>query len=169
MKEVVHMMPILSNLSFLVIEDDEPKMRAILSLLAEIGVDPEGIFCARSVASALEVISDCEIGFAIVDMSLPAFDFARDVSGGGQPQGTGGRDILRFLEDEQPNARAVVLTQYQEFDLGRAFSSPQKLEQMVQQMKNDFSSLLLGVISYSGQRGKWRDELRDIIVSLGVV
>lgn len=150
----------------LVVEDDEPKMRAVLNLLLDLCISPANIFMATSVASALDFISSGTIKFAIVDMSLPAFDFAKDVSGGGQPQGTGGRDILRFLEDECPDAKAVVLTQYQEFDLGRSFLAPQKLDDFVRQLEQDFPSILLQVLSYSGQRGDWRDDLRRIILSL---
>lgn len=160
------MMRTLNEFHILIVEDDEPKMRAVLNLLADLEISPENIFMATSVASALEFISSGTIMFAIIDMSLPAFDFARDVSGGGQPQGTGGRDILRFLEDECPYAKAVVLTQYQEFDLGRSFLAPQKLDHFVLQLEQDFPSILLAVLSYSGQRGEWRDALRRVILSL---
>lgn len=162
----MHTMHTLSKFHILVVEDDEPKMRAILNLLFDLDMDPQDVFMATSVASALDIISNGTISFAIVDMSLPAFDFARDVSGGGQPQGTGGRDILRFLEDECPDAKAVVLTQYQEFDLGRSFLAPQKLDHFVRQLEQDFPSILLEVLSYSGQRGDWRSDLRRIILSL---
>lgn len=161
------MTPISNSNPVLVIEDDEPKMRAVLSLLSELAIDHTMIVSASSVASALECISKNSISFAIIDMSLPAFDFARDVSGGGQPQGTGGRDILRFLEDEQPCAKAVVLTQYHEFDLGRAFTAPQKLDRLVLQMKTDFPSILIDVLSYTGQRGEWRESLKNILLSSG--
>lgn len=160
-------MPTLNSLNILVVEDDEPKMRAIVNLLVDLDIPAKNIVVATSVASALDHISLGALHFAIIDMSLPAFDFTRDVSGGGQPQGTGGRDILRFLEDECPGAKAVVLTQHQEFDLGRSFGTPQKLNHFVLQLQQDFPSILLQVLSYSGQRGNWRDALKTIILSLG--
>lgn len=159
-------MHISSNFRMLVVEDDEPKLRAIINLLAELNIDSVNISIATSVASALDCISFSRVDFAIIDMSLPAFDFARDISGGGQPQGTGGRDILRFLEDECPDAKAIVLTQYQEFDLGRSFTEPQKLDDFIRHLKFDFPSILLEVVFYSGQRGEWKTVLKDVIASL---
>lgn len=156
----------LNNSRILVVEDDEPKLRAVLNLLADLNFLPSDIATATSVASALDCISSGAVKFAIIDMSLPAFDFTKDVSGGGQPQGTGGRDILKFLEDESPAAKAVVLTQYQEFDMGRSFVAPQKLDDFVRQLKVDFPSILLDVVSYSGQRGDWRESLKRMILCL---
>lgn len=160
-------MPILHDGVILVVEDDEPKLNAITSNLQELAASAQ-IVTASSVASAVDVISSRKIDVAVLDMSLPAFDINGDVAGGGQPQGFGGRDILRFLEDCWPDARAVVLTQYEEFKPIDAVDSKQDLASMAIELNEEFSEILLGVIYYSGQRGNWRDKMRVLLNGSGL-
>jgi len=158
-------MHILNNFTCLVVEDDRPKLDAVVATINEIRDRPV-ILTAGSVASAIEIISKNTINFAVIDMSLPAFDFATDMSGGGKPQGSGGRDILRFLEDEQPSARAVILTQYEEFNARFSKAPPQKLEIITTELQVEFGDFLLSVIYYSGRRGVWKEELKHMISTM---
>lgn len=148
----------------LLVEDDEPKMKATLSTITEITQNAT-ILTAMSVASATEIIDHNEIAIAIIDMSLPAFDFATDMSGGGQPQEFGGWDLLKFLDDIRPNARAIVLTQYEEFNTDYA-TPPKRLNDISDELKMEFGQLLVGVLHYSGQRGEWREQLKTLLRDL---
>jgi CheY-like chemotaxis protein len=158
-------MPISHKTNFLIVEDDEPKLNAVVATLREID-DASEILVAGSVASAIKTIDNNVIDLAIIDMSLPTFDILNDINGGGRPQGFGGRDILRFLESEQPNAAAVVLTQYEEFNVNVSYGNSQNLQSISTELTEEFGSLLLEVIYYSGRRGEWRDRLKSIINSL---
>jgi CheY-like chemotaxis protein len=158
-----HMMPTLPK-TILIVEDDEPKLNAITSMLDELSTE-FNVITASSVASAVALIADYPIAFAILDMSLPAFDILSDAAGGGQPQGFGGRDVLRFLEDCWPKARAVILTQYEEFKSLELGASRQDFRSMAVELEEEFELMLLDVIYYSGQRGAWRERLAEIINS----
>lgn len=152
-----------TNPNILIVEDDEPKLKAILALLNEIFSNPK-IISAKSLSTALKSISQNQFDICIIDMSLPAYDFDKDITGGGQPQDFGGRDILRFLEDLAPNTKAVILTQYEEFK-SKGFYGPEKLENIADELKIEFGGLLLDVIYYSGQRGNWREKIKSLITT----
>jgi hypothetical protein len=94
-------------------------------------------------------------------MSLPAFDYSMDVSGG-KPQGEGGRDILRFLDDFQSESQALVLTQYAEFNKTKT-SPMRKLEEISNELKIEYGTFLIDVIYYSGRRGLWAQQVKKIL------
>lgn len=155
------MMPILNKINLLVVEDDEPKLEAIKEVVSESNVDFE-IAVARSVATALNLIETRNFDLAIIDMSLPAFDYSLDVSGG-KPQGEGGRDIIRFLEDFQPDSKAIILTQYAEFN--KSIDLPmRKLEEISGELNSEYGSFLIDVIYYSGRHGDWSMKIKNLLI-----
>lgn len=158
-------MPTSRKINFLIVEDDEPKLSAVVAMLQEIDGTAH-ILVAGSVASAIKTIESNTVNLAIIDMSLPTFDILNDINGGGRPQGFGGRDILRFLESEQPEALCVVLTQYEEFNVDISYGNSQNLQSISGELSKEFGDSLLDVIYYSGRRGDWRDKLKNIIHKL---
>lgn len=150
------------SLTVLVVEDDEPKQRSIVGFLAEILPAGINIKTAESLASAVAVLTDDQILLAVVDMSLPTYDLVKDRRGGGQPQGFGGADILRFIDSETTNTMSIVVTQYEEFVLSRdgPRSDPRGLESV---LRSELDNRFLGVIHYTGQHGQWRQALRTVL------
>lgn len=142
----------------LVVEDDEPKQRSVVTFLQERFPADLDVVCAASLSSAIRVLSTRSVLLAIVDMSIPTFDFAIDRAGGGQPQGFGGTDILRFIESETVATRSVVLTQYEEFPMGQD-GVRRDIARLERELKAELSERFLGVIHYAGQQGDWRDQL----------
>ena len=155
-------MPILDKYQYLIVEDDEPKLNAILALVHEMAPRAT-VYTANSVSSAVKIISENVIHFSILDMSLPAFDIISGISSGGQPQGFGGRDILRFLEDTQPETYAIILTQYEEFKSNEMDTKSKKLAEISIEMKEEFGAIICGVLYYSGRRGDWRESIKNIL------
>lgn len=149
----------------LVIEDDEPKQRSIVGFLQDVLPKGVEIKTAESLASAVTVLSTQEVIFAVVDMSIPTFDFVKDRRGGGQPQGFGGADVLRFIDSETTITKSVVLTQYEEFVLPRDGKrrDPEGLESM---LRSELDDRFVGVIHYTGQHGAWRQALREVLENI---
>lgn len=148
----------------LVVEDDEPKLKSIIDFLREClptGVD---IITATSLSSAIRVLSTRHVQLVIVDMSLPTFDLSPELEGGGQPQGFGGADILRFIESETADTKSVVITQYEEFP-----SSTDGVVRDLRRLENDLSTELgarfLGVIHYAGRQGAWSEALASCLTA----
>jgi CheY-like chemotaxis protein len=158
----------MNSQSILVIEDDEPKQRSIVGFLRDVVADDIDVSTAESLASAIAVLSSQKVTFAIVDMSIPTFDFVKDRRGGGQPQGFGGADILRFIDSETTGTKSVVLTQYEEFVLPRDSKrrDPRGLEAV---LRDELDERFLGVIHYTGQHGAWRQSLREVLESIDML
>lgn len=151
-------MPTLSNIKILLVEDDAPKKRAIEQLLIEHNPRAE-ITSAGSLTSAISAIEEQEFDIAVIDMSIPTYEFAIDKEGGGQPEGFGGAEILRFIESESPNTISIVVTQYQEFP-DKSAGTTKRIEELIQELKSEFPVNLFGVFHYSSQRGTWREEVK---------
>lgn len=158
----------MSSRIVLVIEDDEPKQRSIVGFLADVLPQDIEIKTAESLASAVAVLTSQEVTFAVVDMSIPTFDFVKDRRGGGQPQGFGGADILRFIDSETTSTKSIVLTQYEEFVLPRDGKrrDPRGLEAL---LRSELDERFLGVIHYTGQHGAWRQTLREVLESIRIL
>ncbi|MFJ1300081.1 hypothetical protein ACILG0_08940 [Pseudomonadota bacterium AL_CKDN230030165-1A_HGKHYDSX7] len=153
--------------TLLVVEDDEPKQRSIIGFLSEIVRSDVKIVSAESLTSAVSVLSSKEVVFVVVDMSIPTFDLVKDRRGGGQPQGFGGADILRFIQSETEVTKSVVITQYEEFvlRLGEKRKDPRGLEEA---LRSELDERFLGVIHYAGQHGSWRQALKEILERLAL-
>jgi hypothetical protein len=95
-------------------------------------------------------------------MSIPTFDLMKDRRGGGQPQGFGGADILRFIDSETTATRSVVVTQYEEFVLP---SEEQRRDRqgLEAALRSELDDRFHGVIHYTGQHGEWRQALQDVL------
>jgi len=160
-------MPMTTNQTLLVVEDDEPKLRSIIGFLSGIVRSDVAIVSAESLTSAVAVLSSKDVVFVVVDMSIPTFDLVKDRRGGGQPQGFGGADILRFIQSETETTKSVVLTQYEEFVLrrGEKRKDPRGLEAA---LRSELDGRFLGVIHYAGQHGAWRQSLKDILERLAL-
>lgn len=153
----------MNDFSVLLIEDDDHKLRAIHGFLNERFPDIS-MRVARSLTSALATIAKQRIDIALVDMSLPTFDFAIDKSGGGDPQGFGGTEILRFIEAEAPNTKAMVLTQHNEFLA--MDGSTKSLADLKKELRDEFGDWFVGLSFYSGQSGGWRHDVETAIQRL---
>ena len=152
-----------NEISILVVEDDDHKLRAIHGFLRE-RFPNASTHVARSLTSALSVVARQRIDVALVDMSLPTFDFAIDKSGGGDPQGFGGTEILRFIEAEAPDTRAMVLTQHNEFQTRDG--STKSLDDLKAELREEFGDWFIGLSFYSGQSGEWRLDVERTIQHL---
>ncbi|WP_447891807.1 response regulator [Pseudomonas atacamensis] len=154
-------MSTVTNKKILVVEDDKPKLNAIVNFLAE-ELKISHVDTAKSLTSAIEKISSNFYDMCVVDMSIPTYDFDVDKSGGGLPQSFGGKDILRFLQSESELTKAIVITQYSEFS--DVDGSAQTLETLTAQLLRRFRSNLIAVLYYASQKSDWRSKLRLAII-----
>lgn len=158
------MTPITNNLKLLLVEDDAPKRKAIEQLVADYLLNTE-IVSVHSLSTAISAIENNSFDIAIVDMSLPTYDFTTDKEGGGQPEGFGGSEILRFIESESPTTGCIIVTQYQEFS-DKSAGTSKRIEELIEELKAEFEEVLFGVFHYSGQRGSWREELKQALYKI---
>ncbi|ENW42781.1 MULTISPECIES: hypothetical protein [Acinetobacter] len=152
----------------LVIEDDKPKQKSILSFLTSTLREDIVIISVESLSSAIAELSTKTVILAVVDMSIPQFDVAKDRLGGGKPQGFGGADVLRFIDSETDETYSIVLTQYEEFKLPQMDKKhdPRGLQEI---LKQELDERFLGVIHYTGQYGPWQTALAQVLRNLNLV
>lgn len=147
----------------LIVEDDVHKLSA-LSEFFESEFPCFQCVVARSVNSAIVTLSQHCVDLAVVDMSLPGYDIVPGRRAG-VPEGFGGEDVLRFIEDLHPSTYTVVVTQLAEFsDPATQVTKP--LGQLATELSAQLGEKYLGLVSYSGRYARWRDELRDMIRSI---
>lgn len=151
----------------LVVEDDEPKKRSIVSFLREALPEDVDIRTAESLTGAIAVLSDSAVDFAVIDMSIPTYDFVTDRRGGGQPLGFGGADILRFIDSETRTTKSVVVTQYEEFVLPGGGARRDRIG-LEAALRKELDERFLGVVHYTGQHGDWRLELGNALGRVGL-
>ncbi|WP_249977393.1 hypothetical protein [Vreelandella olivaria] len=152
-----------SNARLLLVEDDIPKRKAISSYLNEKNIGLS-IDTAESLSTAIKKVGGEKYWIAIIDMSIPTYDILKDKEGGGQPQNFGGTEVLRFLESESPETYPIVITQYKEFSgPGMRFKS---LDDLRNDLLEEFSGFLYDVIYYSGSNGDWKNDLDEVIDNL---
>lgn len=152
----------------LVVEDDDSKLRALVDFLSETcGREVVEIHEAKSHSSATRSVEEGGFDLAILDMSLPSFDLAKDTQGGGPPLGFGGRELLRLLEAEAPCTKAIVVTQYPAFS-ETEHGERASFSELKQQLKEEFGDQFLGMVYYEGKQGTWRNELKCLLVSQGL-
>jgi len=152
----------------LIIEDDKPKLNSILSFLGSILNPDIRIIAVESLSSAITELSNRKIVLAVVDMSIPTFDIAKDRLGGGKPQGFGGADVLRFIDSENEHTYSVVLTQYEEFKLPQMDEKhdPRGLQEI---LELELDERFLGVVHYTGQYGPWQTALVEVLEKINLV
>lgn len=143
----------------LVIDDDAPKLNAIIDCLSvELGIVSPDV--AKSLTSAIRSISRSTYSLCIIDMSLPTYDFDEDKSGG-DPQAKGGVDVLRYIQSESPTTQAIIVSQYDEFPDGAGVVS---LDELTEQLMIKFKGNLLAVLFYGSQKSEWRNRLKNVIL-----
>lgn len=155
----------MSNRAILVVEDDEPKQKSVVGFLREVLACDVQVYIAESLAGAISILSTQSITFAVVDMSIPTFDLARDRRGGGQPQAFGGADILRFIDSETVDTMSLVITQYEEFVLPEDLKR-RDIQGLGETLRGELDQRFLGAIHYNGQHGQWRQLLREALEKL---
>ncbi|MBT9234313.1 response regulator [Pseudomonas sp. MG-2] len=148
-----------TNLKVLIIEDDTPKLTAIEDCLRE-ELGFTDLVSARSLSSALRVLQSKDFHLCIVDMSIPTFDFDADKTGG-EPQAKGGVDVLRYIQSEAPETKAIIITQYIEFPDGNGTAST--LMQVSESLLKKFKHNLIAVLFYASQKSDWRSKLKYAI------
>jgi CheY-like chemotaxis protein len=149
----------ISSTKILIVEDDEYKIKAV-ELFLRNNVTALDLTVAKSVTSAVRFLDEGEVDFCVIDMTLPTFDYSKDIDGG-TPRIFGGIELLRYIESECPAVRAVVLTGFSEFY--KNDGDVLTLSQLTESLLDEFRDVLLNVLYYSGQDGEWKAALAAAI------
>ncbi|WP_264531546.1 hypothetical protein [Flavobacterium sp. N502540] len=146
-------------MKILIVENDTNKSTQVEFFLQyEIKISPNNIDTRRSFQSGLEAILVNSYDLLILDMSIPTFDIS-EIDDGGETLDRGGEIILQEMEREGIKTKALILTQYEEFD-------EISLEEIDNSLREEFSDFYLGCIYYNTSQVNWQNELKNIISNL---
>lgn len=153
----------------LIVEDDDSKLRALVDFVKDLCArDRIHVVEAKSHMSAVQAVEQHRFHIAIFDMSLPSFDLAKDIQGGGgPPMGFGGRELLRLIEAVSEDTKAVVVTQFGAFSESLR-GEKASFAELKTQLSDEFGDMFLGMVYYEGKQGAWRAEMKKILATAGL-
>jgi len=143
----------------MMVEDDQFKARRLEQVLRQIDASVE-IDRANSVTSSTRLLEMKQaFDLVLLDMSLPTFDVGPRESGG-RPQGFGGREVMRFMQNNEINLPVIVVTQFERFgEAGREVDLPT----LAETLKTEFPELFRGIVYYDAASERWREELSTLL------
>jgi CheY-like chemotaxis protein len=146
-------------LKLLLVEDEDPKRRNILTELAKI-LPSATIVEARSVNAALYRLRNDTYDLALLDISLPSFDVGPGEPGG-RPQGFGGIEVLRSMDRYTLDVPVIVITAYEAFpSAGKQIN----LDTLNAELLKAHPRIFRGLVFYNSVFSTWSDNLRKLIL-----
>nr|WP_298331955.1 hypothetical protein [uncultured Christiangramia sp.] len=142
-------------MKILIVENDSIKSSQVITFLKDEVSKDLNFEVKRSYQSGLEAILTDIFDFLILDMSIPTFDITT-TDDGGETLDRGGELILQEMERENIEIKSLILTQYEEFD-------SISLEEIDNELKNEYSDFYLGCIYYNISEDKWQNDLKEVL------
>jgi len=142
----------------LVIDDDENKLRHMLSLLKSSFPDFE-IEEKRSYQSGLKSLLLHPPDLLLLDMTMPTFDVGRGDKGGRERR-YAGQEILEEMDRKEINLPVIVVTQFEQFGDGKDRVT---LDELSNKLAESYPNHYLTTIYYQATNSRWMDELRSAI------
>ena len=137
----------------LIIEDDPNKLNAITSFLDQ-NMNIEYV-CHMSYQSGMRAIMSSKFDLLLLDMSMPVYDAtAHDT--GGRPLHLAGRDILFQLKRKKNPLKAIVITQYEDFN-------GVSLKNLDHNLREEFPQNYVGYVYYNITQDNWRNDLTEML------
>lgn len=141
-------------MKLLIVEDDRNKLGQLRELVNQrfpnINIDTRFSY-NNGAKSALSG----EYQLILLDMSMPAFDASLSTSAG-SPLHFAGREILRQMKRRGVEAKAIVVTQFDTFGEG---NNRMSLEELTEELQNDYPESFLGTVYYNPKQEQWKVEL----------
>lgn len=146
----------------LVVEDDENKQLQILAAIRDISPTAK-IDTAQSFNSGLSKIVTASYELVLLDMTMPTYDIDADEEGG-RPQTYAGREILRQMKRRGIVVPVIIVTQFDRFGEHNQIMT---LEQLDEQLYQEFPRTYRGVVYYNPAHETWKHDLAAKVDGLG--
>ena len=144
-------------------EDEPPKREKIVAFL-NIQRPSAEVTVTASVRETTDYLEDHTPDLLLLDMSLPTFSVTTGERGG-RPQGSGGIEIMRYMELLEVSCPVIVVTAYPAITLeGREHSLPQ----LDKKLREEHGDIYRGLVYFNSVYGAWSSELADAMAEIGV-
>lgn len=145
-------------MGFLIIEDDENKLRQIKEFL-QIKFPNMELITKRSYHSGLKEIVKENFDIIFLDMSMPTFDVTPE-SSGGRFRTYAGKDIMEEMLRLNINSKVIVVTQFDIFGEGENYIT---IIELGRQLQRDYLSIYLGTVYYNASEANWKHDLEKLL------
>jgi CheY-like chemotaxis protein len=145
-------------MKLLVIDDDENKLRQMLSFLAATFPDLT-LEDRRSYQSGLKALLLDPPDLMLLDMTMPTFDMSNKERGGRERR-YAGQLILDELDRKEIIIPVIIVTQFEQFGDGKDRVT---LGELKTDLAQSFPQHYLATIYYQAGNSKWMGELRTVI------
>lgn len=146
-------------MKILYVEDEEVKAKEIVDLLKQEHI----VVLKKSLNSGIAAILDDMYDLILLDMSLPLYDYDTEDEDENDFETFAGIDILDELIRTERKENVVVITAFDILGEGDKVITMQQLDE---QLKNEYGELYLGIIFYNSSSLEWRRALQNIIGGL---
>lgn len=136
-------------MKILIIEDDINKLNALSAFLAR--YDHISYKYMSSYHSGMRALTTEEFDLLLLDMSMPAYDVTSQETGG-RPLALAGRDILFQLRRRKLQLKAIIVTQYEDFD-------GLSLSELGRDLSKEFPDNYVGAVYYNTTQDSWKEKL----------
>lgn len=142
----------------LIAEDDHNKVKQLEEFLRS-QMGESDIVTRSSYQSSLKetVFGGCDL--ILLDMSMPTYDVSA-TERGGRTRPFAGREILDEIRRRRLAVHVIVVTQFDRFGEGPGTIN---LEELRQQLTDEFPGNYVATIYYDPAQSNWRDELQATI------
>ena len=146
-------------MKILFIEDENVKQNDILKYLNE-ELMQHDVEVVHSLMGGMLALRKCDYEMVLLDMSLPLYDINGEDEGGNEFEAFGGIEILDEIERKELSIKVLVITA---FDVIEDDTKKIHLEQLDEQMMDNYSEFYLGCIHYDQSSLEWKSELKKYI------
>lgn len=146
----------------LLVEDEGPKRQHIQQFCAEVFAEVV-LDWTGSVRGAIDSLEHTTPDLVLLDMSLPTFQIGSKEKGG-RPQGTGGIEVIRFVEMMELAIPIVVVTAYPAISVE---GKQHTLEEIDEILKTDHPENYKGLVYFNSVYSTWRGDLERFLKELG--
>lgn len=146
-------------MKILFIEDEIVKQNDILKYLNEELMQNE-VDVVHSLMGGMLALRNCDYEMILLDMSLPLYDLNGEDEGINEFEAFGGIEILDEIDRRELSIKVLVITA---FDVIEDDTKKIHLEQLDQQMQENYSEFYLGCIHYDQSSLEWKAELKNYI------
>lgn len=146
-------------MKILFIEDEIVKQNDILKYLNEELMQKE-VDVVHSLMGGMLALRKCDYEMVLLDMSLPLYDLNGEDEGINEFEAFGGIEILDEIERRELSIKVLVITA---FDVIEDDTKKIHLEQLDQQMQENYTECYLGCIHYDQSSLEWKTELKNYI------
>ncbi|WP_282160828.1 hypothetical protein [Ulvibacterium marinum] len=144
-------------MKILIVEDHKHKIEELKQFIDENFEDMDYEIKTSYHSGLKEVILNHKsYDLILLDMSMYNYDIAKNETGG-DPIPLAGQLILHQMYNKGIETKVIVVTMFETF-------AGKKLEDLDSSLSRDFKDIYIGYVYFTASEGKWKNDLKKLII-----